>query len=191
MNDNAAGKMGLFDALITSKTRVRLLMRLFLNPDQRAYLRELAGETGASPSLVRDELSQLNAAGLLTSEREGRNLYYQANRGHPLFPELNSMVRKAFGMDRIVDSIIERLGDVERAILIDDYAKGRDTGLVDLVLVGDINKTNLDDLVAKTERYISRKIRVMTFTPDDQDTLRRILHGRRQLLLWERNVSAT
>lgn len=178
--------MNIFDGLITSKTRVNLLMRLFLNPGRRAYLRELAAETGASPSLVRQELTQLDNAGLLVSEREGRNLYYKANQKHPLFPELQSMVHKALGMDRILESIIRKLGNVERALLIDDYAEGKDSGLIDLVLIGDIDQSNLADLVKKTERYLERKIRVMTFTIDDSGTLNKILHGRQKLTIWKR-----
>jgi DNA-binding transcriptional ArsR family regulator len=161
-------------------------MRLFLNPDERAYLRELSGEFGISPSLVSGELKQLEASKLVKSERNGRHVFFRANRRHALFPELQSMVRKALGMDRILDSIIERLGNVEQAILIDDYAAGKDTGLIDLVLVGDINHENLADLVAKTERYIERKIRPLTVRREEAHKLDEILGGRSRLVLWER-----
>ena len=157
----------MLDSLITSKMRVQILMRLFLNPDSRAYLRELAGQFNASPGHLRSELQQLTQAGLLTSEKEGRQIQYRANLSHPLFPELQSMVRKALGMDHILDSIVERLGNLEAAYLTGDYAQGRDTGIVDLVLVGDINRSNLDDLVAKTERHIERRIRTLVVTADE------------------------
>jgi hypothetical protein len=101
------------------------------------------------------------------------------------------MVRKALGMDRILESSIERLGNVERAILIDDYAAGKDTGLIDLVLVGDINQENLADLVAKTERYIERKIRPLTVRREEAKKLERILAGRPKLVLWERGEKGT
>jgi hypothetical protein len=82
------------------------------------------------------------------SHPEGRQVIYSANAGHPMFPELRSMVHKALGMDQILDSIVGRLGDLDRAILIDDYAEGRDTGLIDLILVGEIDQQSLLDLVA-------------------------------------------
>ena len=151
----------MFSGLITSKTRVNILMRLFLNPDQHSYLRELSSEFGVSPSLVRDELRQLSKAGFLTSKKKGRQIHYRANNRHPLFNELHSMVRKALGMDKILDSIVSRLGNLEAAYLLDDYAVGKDTGIIDLLLVGDIDPANLADLVAKTERYIGRKIRTL------------------------------
>jgi DNA-binding transcriptional ArsR family regulator len=175
----------MLDSLITSKMRVQILMRLFLDPQRRTYLRELAQDFRASPGHVRSELQQLAGAGLLSSRREGRQVQYRADASHPLFPELQSMVRKALGMDRIIDSIVERLGEVEAAYVTGDYACGRDTGILDLVLVGDINRDNLADLVVKTERYIKRKIRVLTLTRDEYYGLRETLHGHALLLLWQ------
>ena len=157
----------MLDTLITSRMRVQILMRLFLNPDSRAHLRELASTFDASPGHVRAELRQLSQAGLLQSEKAGRQVEYWANPEHPLFPELQSMVRKALGMDRILDSIVERLGDLQAAYLTGDYAEGRDTGIVDLVLVGDVNRHNLDDLVVKTERYIQRRIRTLVLSREE------------------------
>jgi len=60
------------DSLITSQTRVKLLLKFFLNPERRSYLRELAEEFGESTNSVRVELNRLNEAGLLTSFDEGR-----------------------------------------------------------------------------------------------------------------------
>ena len=170
--------------LITSKTRIRILMRLFLNPGQEAYLRELVGEFGISSGQLSDELHHLNDAGLLAQDRDGRQVRYRANTHHPLFPELQSMVRKALGMDRILDSIIERLGNLEQAFLLDDYAQGKDTGIIDLALVGDINKKNLQDLVKKTERYIGRKIRILAMTQQEYVRLQPVLGARPSLVLW-------
>jgi DNA-binding Lrp family transcriptional regulator len=163
-------------------------MRLFLNPKRQAYLRELAHEFNASPSQVREELRQLNDAGFLKSCKNGRQIQYQANQKHPLFHELQSMVQKALGMDRILESILERLGNLEAAYLIDDYAEGKDTGIIDLVLVGDIDQENLVDLVKKTERYIERKIRTLVLTADEWETWRPTLVKRAILLLWQQKM---
>lgn len=174
----------LLSSLITSKTRVRILMRLFLNPDGQAYLRELADEFAISPSQVKDELDQLSQAGLLVNARQGRQINFRANRAHPLFPELHSMVQKALGMDRIIESIVQRLGRLERAFLLDDYAVGRDTGIIDLGLVGEIDHANLADLTAKTERYIGRKIRTLVLSREEYKELRPVLEKRPMLSLW-------
>jgi DNA-binding Lrp family transcriptional regulator len=175
----------IFSGLITSKTRIKILMRLFLNPKQNAYLRELANEFNASPSQVRDELRQLNEAGFLESRKNGRQIQYKANQKHPLFYELQSMVQKALGMDRILESILERLGNLEEAYLIDDYAAGKDTGIIDLILVGNIDQENLLDLVHKTERYIERKIRTLVITHTEWQDFKKTLLRKPLLLLWK------
>ncbi len=134
---------------------------LFFNPEAKAYLRELAQEFDCSTNAVRGELNQLTRTHLLTMEKNGRQVYYGANRDHPLFPELRSMVAKVIGIDQVIASIVSRLGCIEEAYLLDDYAEGKDTGIIDLLLVGDIDPYHLNDLSRKTERYINRKIRAL------------------------------
>lgn len=175
----------LFSGLISSKTRIKLLVRFFLNPGTRAYLRELAKEFNLSTNAVREELNQLTKTELLTSEKEGRSVYYRANSDHPLFPELRSMVSKVMGLDQVMDSIITRLGDLEAAWIIDDYAEGKDTGIIDLVLVGNIDQYHLGDLTRKTERYINRKIRPLVLTREEFDDFKPTLESRPHFLVWE------
>jgi DNA-binding transcriptional ArsR family regulator len=180
--------MDMLSGLITSKIRIQILMRLFLNPDRNAYLRELSNEFGASPSHIKSELAQLKAAELLTSAKRGRQVLFSANRHHPVFNELQSMVQKALGMDRILDSIINRLGNLEKAFLIDDYAKGKDSGIIDLVLVGNIDLNHLNDLTRKTERYIKRKIRTLVLLNETEfKSFEGGLKKRGIMLLWERS----
>ncbi len=174
----------MLEGLITSKTRVKLLTRFFLNPDNTAYLRELASEFKASPNGVREELRQLEKARLLVSEKKGRQIFFKANRSHPLFPELKNMVRKALGVDRILDSILQRLGKLEAAYLIGEYAKGRDAQIVDLLLVGEIDPYHLSDLTKKTERYIGRKIRTLVLTREEFDDMKDNLLREPFILLW-------
>ena len=133
----------MLDTLITSKTRVKLLMKFFLNPGTRAYLRGLAAEFGESTNSIRVELNRLSEAKLLSSESSGRTIEYRANVNHALFGEIHSLVEKYMGVDQIIDKLVKKLGDVKSAYLIGDYAKGIDSGLIDIVLVGNIDKINL------------------------------------------------
>ena len=172
--------------IITSKTRIKLLMRFFLNSSSTAYLRELATEFGVSTNGIRVELKQMVDSKLMKCRRNGRQVLYQANEDHPLFPELRIMVQKSLGMNEIVESVLNRLGELEEAYLIDDYAVGRDTGIIDLLLVGNINEVHLHDLSRKTERYISRKIRSLVLTCEEFGRLGPKLRQRPHLLLWSR-----
>lgn len=171
--------------IITSKTRIRLLTRFFLNPSATAYLRELAAEFAVSTNGLREELKQMVKSKLLNSRREGRQIVYQANEDHPLYPELRSMVQKSLGMNQVVESVLTRLGALEEAYLIDDYALGRDTGIIDLLLVGDINAYHLSDLSKKTERYIGRKIRSLVLSRGEYERMKADLSRRPSLLLWK------
>ena len=177
----------LFSGIISSKTRIKLLVRFFFNPKSRSYLRELAKEFNVSTNSVREELNQLTKTKMLKSEKNGRQVYYTANTDHPLFPELKSMVRKFIGIDLVIDDIIGRLGDLEQAYLIDDYAEGKDTGIIDLVLVGNIDQYQLGDLSRKTERYIKRKIRSIVLSKEEFRDFMPSLEKRPRLLIWEAN----
>ena len=132
----------MIDSLISSKTRIKLLMKFFLNPDITAYLRGLADEFGESTNAVRVELNRLCDAGFLKDvpTEGGRKKSYRANRAHPLFPELQRIVRKVLGIDQLVDGVVERLGNVKLALITGDYAHGVDSGIIDLTLVGDVDK---------------------------------------------------
>jgi predicted transcriptional regulator len=175
----------LLAGLIASKTRIKLLMRFFFNPEARSYLRELAKEFNVSTNAVREELNQLKKTDLLKSEKNGRQVYYTANTEHALFPELRSMVSKVMGIDQVIDSIITRLGNLERAYLVDDYAEGKDTGIIDIIVVGDIDQYHLNDLSRKTERYIKRKIRSLVLSNEEYQALLPKLNMHPKVLIWE------
>jgi predicted transcriptional regulator len=183
----------LLSGIIASKTRIKLLLRLFFNPKARAYLRELAKEFNVSTNAVREELNQLKKTNLLKSEKNGRQVYYMANAEHALFPELKSMVSKVMGIDQVIDSIISRLGRLEKAYLVGDYAEGKDTGIIDLVLVGDIDHYHLNDLSRKTERYIKRKIRTLVLTQKEFGDFFQELNKSTNILIWdvEKNKNKT
>ena len=175
----------ILSGLITSKTRIKVLVRLFLNPKVHAYLRQLSNEFNVSSNAVRTELNQLKNTNLLKSEKCGRQVHYMANTKHPLFPELKSMAKKAIGLDKVIDSIITRLGNLEEAYLIDDYAEGKDTGIIDVLLVGNIDDFHLNDLRKKTERYLQRKIRHLVLTKEEFNNFQEQFSTRPLLLIWE------
>lgn len=160
--------------LFTSKTRIKLLLKLFLNPNVSCYLRELSSEFGVSPNAIKGELDRLSEAGYLEREQNGRSVYFRANINHPFFPEISSIVRKTLGIDRLVDEVVQSVGSVEEVYLLDDYAMGRDSGLIDVLVVGAVDKGRLDELRRIVEKKISRKLRVMDVTPDDFKTSSKI-----------------
>ncbi len=163
----------MLNSLITSATRVKLLMRFFLNPDMSGYLRQLAKEFGESTNSIRLELNKLTEARILSVETHGRNKIYRANRSHPLFEDIRNIVVKSIGIDKVVSNILQKLGNVKLAFIRGDYAIGKDSGLIDLVVVGEhINMQELERVRKKTETLIERKINVLTLTPQEYEKLK-------------------
>jgi len=177
----------MLDTLITSQTRVKLLLKFFLNPESKSYLRELAEEFGESTNAVRLELNRLAQAGLLTSAEEGRTKVYQANPHHPLFPEIQSMVRKFTGIDQLIPQVLSQLGDIRSAFIVGDYAKGIDSGIIDLVLVGRVDQSYLQKLIDKVEPLIHRKIRFLTLSEDEFKKFKGTLKVEEGVGLWSKN----
>lgn len=155
------------EALISSKTRIKLLLRLFLNPGTTAHLRGLADEFDESTNSVRLELNRFEEAGMLTSENQGNKKLYRANHQHPLFKDLNSILLKYIGIDRIIATVIEKLGDLEIVYLTGDYAIGKDSSVIDLIFVGNVNRAYLANLVEKAERIIGKKIRYILYQNEE------------------------
>ena len=175
----------MLESLITSKTRINLLLKFFLNPNTQGYLRELAAEFGESSNAVRLELNRLTAAKVLQSKSEGRTIQYRANINHPFFAELSSVVRKMVGLDQIIEKVVSELGGLERAFVTGDYASGRDSGLIDLVLVGEIDRSRLEHLTTITETLIHRKIRALVVSETEYQKLKPRFVEELVLLLWE------
>jgi DNA-binding transcriptional ArsR family regulator len=150
----------LLESLVTSKTRIKLLLKFF-SYDNAAYLRALAKEFDESTNAVRVELNRLTDAGLLTAGNEGKTIMYRANHQHPFFAEIKNMVSKFLGLDQLLEQVVRRLGNVQKAYIIGDYAQGVDSGTVKLILIGrDIDLEYLDFLVQKTYEKVKRKVDV-------------------------------
>jgi hypothetical protein len=178
----------MLESLITSQTRIRLLLKFFLNPGNRAYLREIATEFGESTNGVRIELNRLTKAQVLQSQREGRTVLYSANIEHPFYKELSSVVRKMVGFDQLYEKVLMDLMGLEKAFITGDYAAGQDTGLIDLVLVGDIDHIKVEQLTRKAEMLIGRKIRTLILSLNELRALAEKFTREPLLLLWGGDV---
>ena len=165
----------MLDTLITSKTRLKLLLKFFSNANTQSYLRSLADEFGESTNAVRLELNRLSEAKFLDSYPKGNTIVYKANKKHPLFPEISNIVAKYLGLDRLIEEVIMKLGDLNQALVVGDYARGTDSGLIDLVLVGKIDETFLQNLVHKAESIIHRKIRTLVLQENELSLFENIL----------------
>jgi hypothetical protein len=176
----------LIEALVTSKTRVKLLLKFFLNSNSSAYLRSLESEFGESSNAIRVELNRFEKAGLLMSFSQGNRKYYQADKTHPLFPDIHNIIKKYIGLDQVINKIVNKLGHLEQVFLTGDYAEGKDNGIIDLIFVGEnIDTSYLLHLIEKAEGLIKRKLRYMVMDGEEFGRYERKMGGDGVVVLWE------
>ena len=158
------------DNIFSGKIRIALLTKLFLNPASKVYLRGLERDLGVSSNTVRLELNKLQEMHLIEAQEDSDNTKvknYVVNQGHPMFKTLRGIIMQFVGLDQIVDQIIKKLGNLDQVYLTGDLAEGKNSPFVDLVIVGNVDKSYMYQLIEKVEPLISKKIRVGLFKPTD------------------------
>ena len=101
----------------------------------------------------------MSSAGYLEKHSENNKVIYKANASHPLFKIIQKIVHKHLGIEEILETVYNRIGDVKKIMILGDYAKGIDSGIIEILIVGDnINKKYLDEIAPKIELKIKRKV---------------------------------
>ena len=181
----------MIESLITSKTRLKLLFKFFLNTNNNGYLRSLEKEFNENSNSIRLELNRLEDAGMLSTSKIGNRKVYRANKSHPILTDLQSILMKFAGIDQLIERVIDRLGNVNLVYLDGDIAKGVKSDLIDVILIGDgINTSYLVHLISRAEPILKKKIRFLVLTVVEAKSH---LENRKQnlFLIWELNISNT
>ena len=147
--------------LITSKTRLRLLLKFFSRPGVRGHLRGLAEEFGESTNSIRLELNKLELAGLLKKETEGQKKVYYVDERNTFHSELVKLVSKYLGFDQIINDLLTKAGEIKEVYIVGDYACGVDGGLIEVIIVGTIRISEIAPIVKNIESKICRKVEVV------------------------------
>ena len=175
----------MLNVLISSRTRIKLLLRFFLNPGTTAYLRGLAEEFDESTNSIRVELNKFEQAGMILSENQGNKKVYKANTEYTLLSDIHNILLKHIGVDKIVDLIIKELGQVDGIYLCGDYASGKDTGTIELAFVGCIDEHYLQKILASAQKLISRQVNYSIYNEALWNNSP--ANHKPNLLLWQKN----
>lgn len=160
----------MLETLITNKTRLKLLLKFFLNSNSRSYLRNLETEFDESSNAIRIELNRFEEAGLLVSSSDRNRKIFRANVKHPLFPDIHNILLKYIGFDQIIDKLVQKLGGINKAYIIGDFARGKDAKNIELILIGnDFDKTYLELLISKVEGLINRTISCLILNEQEEN----------------------
>ena len=152
----------MLENLISSKTRINLLVRFFLNLARKSHLRGIASDFNESTNSIRIELNNLTSAGYLIKKKENNKVNYIANKNHPLYSILVKLVKKHTGIEQIIDNLVLSISNLNSIYLVGDYARGIDSRIIKIFIDGDvINKKYLNKIIKKTEIKINRKILIV------------------------------
>jgi predicted nucleotidyltransferase len=156
-----------------SSTRAELLGLFFNNPDDRFYLREIARHIGKDAAGIKRELDKLVKIGLLAIEKRGVQKYYFANRHSPIFSEMKGLIFKTTGVQGAMKTSLSRLKGVKTAFIYGSYAKGseKEDSNINLMVIGQANITELNDMVMGLEEKLNRDIDYLVF--DEQEYKKR------------------
>jgi len=149
-------------------------------------LRGLQTELGDSSNAIRVELNRFEKSGLLQSFSKGNKKFFKANTAHPLYKDIHSIMLKHIGVDKIISSILEKLGYLEEAYLLGSFSKGIDSPFIDVLIIGQIDKAYLVELIEKAEVLINRKIRYLVYK--SKDLVNWSEFGSEPLLIWEEAI---
>jgi len=156
-----------------SSTRAELLGLFFNNPDDRFYLREIARHIGKDAAGIKRELDNLVKMGLLAREKRGVQKYYFVNKSSPIFSEMKGLIFKTTGVQGAMKASLSRLKGVKTSFIYGSYAKGseKEDSNINLMVIGQVNITELNDVVMGLEEKMKREIDYLAF--DEQEYRKR------------------
>ncbi len=149
-----------------------MLIKFFVSAANNGYLNGLANEFNESTNSIRKELNNLSQAGYLLKSKKNNKIIYNANTTHPMFTVLQKIVRQHLGLEEIVETVIERIGNVEIIALIGDYARGIDSGNIEIIINGsNVNKDYLEIINPKIKNKIGREVSFLLNQKLDSDSI--------------------
>ena len=159
----------IINRLFSSKLRIKLLDVFLSLPDARFYIRELERKIKEEAKNVSRELKNLEALGLLISEKQGNLKYYSVNENFFLYPELKAIIFKTTGVQGLLKEALERLKGIETAFIYGTYATGKESKSsdVDIMVIGKPDLTELNEAISDLEEKLNREINYMCFDQEE------------------------
>ena len=162
--------LGIADALF-SKGRQRVLGVLFGNPGRSFYANEVIALAGSGTGAVQRELIRLEATGLVTATRVGKQKHYQANAAAPVFEELRGLVLKTSGLaDVLRTALAPLIGQIGVAFVYGSVAKKQDTAKsdIDLMVVSDsLTYADLFGALEESANRLGRKVNPTVYSTQE------------------------
>jgi len=186
---------------LRSHLRRKLLTYFYVNRSARTYVRQLARDLDVDSTNLSRELARLEQEGFLTSEPEGRQLYYTVNPRYPYLKAVFSLLQGAIGIKPALTDALRHAKDVHAASLFGSFAKEEAdaTSDIDILIIGQPDAASLASEMSRLEKTLKREINYIVLTPRelkrklaDRDTfLTDIWNGKRIQLIGDKKDEAT
>lgn len=152
--------MRTLDALLP-KTRQGILAAALVQSEKTWYASELAQRLGVPSSSLQRELHDLTEAGILKTHKQGRMVYYQANRDSPVFPDLRGLLLKTAGLVDVLSHALKPVAPkVVTAFVYGSIAAGSESSDsdIDLMVVGDIAPQDIALPLRRARESLGREV---------------------------------
>ena len=148
--------------VLFGKARGAILALLYGHPDESFYYRQITRQlNGVSVGTVQRELDTLSQLGLIDRSTVGNQVFYQANRKHPVFPELRALVAKTVGAFQVLRSALAPMAKrISLAFVYGSLARQQEKAEsdVDLLIVGAVTLEAVLAKVADVEPSLGRAV---------------------------------
>jgi predicted nucleotidyltransferase len=149
------------DDLLFGRTRGRILATLYDKPETAFFVRQLARHISGSVGTVQRELTTLTAAGLILRDNRENKMFYRANRNHPIFADLRSLLAKTTGVFHLLREALTPLAEnIEFAFVYGSFARAEEKADsdIDLMVTGEVMLDDLLGQLVSVEHTLKRPI---------------------------------
>ncbi len=152
--------MNILAEILSSKIRAEIFRLLFGTIAEELHMREIERRSGYAIGSIQTELKKLLRLDLVKKRKDGNRLYYRANKGHPLYPDIRSLVLKTIGLVDILKNALEHDSDISIAFLFGSIALHEETAGsdVDLMVIGKLGLRKLTGMLSGMSEQIGREI---------------------------------
>ncbi len=152
------------EQLFGSKTRVKLLQLFFTNPNRPFFVREITRKIDEQINSVRRELANLLSIGIISSETNNNRLYYEVSQTYEFYKPLEAIFNKgaagSFSQPTADGAVLDitAIGNVELTLYTGQFTRDETSG-IDVLIVGDVNQTQLTKYMAELEKQEGKELR--------------------------------
>lgn len=150
----------------------RTLASVLLAPDS-LHIREISDRTEIPYSVAHREIDRLEKAGLVATSRFGGARVVRPVETHPLYPELRSLLLKAYGPREVLAALLKDEPGVNDAYLYGSWAArylgdwGAHPQDLDVAVIGSPQIGRIEELEAVAEDRLGQPVHIHVVAPAD------------------------